>query len=289
MNASQPLSGRNAVVTGGTGGIGKATARGLVALGARVAIVGRDPSTAGRRRRGSQSHDRQRRGRRLRGGPLVAGAGAPARRPTAGALPADRRAGQQRRRVLGAPPRHRGRARADVRTQPPRAVPAHRPPGRSDAGTGTRPDRHRHLERGGARQDRLRGPPGDRALLRAAGLQPVQARERAVHLRAGAPPARNARSPRTSCTRASPGPASVRRTRCGCTRRRAVSHARSCARPNAAPTRSSGRRRRPSSTASRAATSTTSPEALVATLARPEATAERGSGRSARSWSASPG
>ena len=44
MNESQPLAGRNAVVTGGTGGIGKATARGLVALGARVAIVGRDPA-----------------------------------------------------------------------------------------------------------------------------------------------------------------------------------------------------------------------------------------------------
>ena len=44
MTESQPLSGRNAVVTGGTGGIGKATARGLVALGARVAIVGRDPA-----------------------------------------------------------------------------------------------------------------------------------------------------------------------------------------------------------------------------------------------------
>jgi retinol dehydrogenase-14 len=42
MNASQPMTGRTAVVTGATGGIGKATAAGLAALGARVGIVGRD-------------------------------------------------------------------------------------------------------------------------------------------------------------------------------------------------------------------------------------------------------
>lgn len=43
MNASQPMSGRIVVVTGATGGIGKATAAGLAALGARVGIVGRSP------------------------------------------------------------------------------------------------------------------------------------------------------------------------------------------------------------------------------------------------------
>jgi retinol dehydrogenase 14 len=37
------MVGRTVVVTGGTGGIGKATAEGLVGLGARVGIVGRDP------------------------------------------------------------------------------------------------------------------------------------------------------------------------------------------------------------------------------------------------------
>ncbi len=37
-----PLAGKTAVVTGATGGIGLATARGLAALGARVALVGRD-------------------------------------------------------------------------------------------------------------------------------------------------------------------------------------------------------------------------------------------------------
>jgi retinol dehydrogenase 14 len=38
----RPMAGRTAVVTGATGGIGKATALGLAAMGAHVAIAGRD-------------------------------------------------------------------------------------------------------------------------------------------------------------------------------------------------------------------------------------------------------
>ena len=41
-----PLTGRTALVTGGTGGIGRATAAGFAALGARVGIVGRDAGRA---------------------------------------------------------------------------------------------------------------------------------------------------------------------------------------------------------------------------------------------------
>src|SRR3954451_22246180 len=41
-NTTGPMAGRTALVTGGTGGIGKATAAGLAALGARVGITGRD-------------------------------------------------------------------------------------------------------------------------------------------------------------------------------------------------------------------------------------------------------
>ena len=41
-----PMSGRTVLVTGATGGIGRATAAGLVALGARVGLVGRDRDRA---------------------------------------------------------------------------------------------------------------------------------------------------------------------------------------------------------------------------------------------------
>ena len=38
-----PMAGRTVIITGATGGIGEATARGLAAMGAHVAITGRDP------------------------------------------------------------------------------------------------------------------------------------------------------------------------------------------------------------------------------------------------------
>jgi NAD(P)-dependent dehydrogenase (short-subunit alcohol dehydrogenase family) len=43
MDATQELTGRTALVTGSTSGIGKATARALAALGASVIITGRNP------------------------------------------------------------------------------------------------------------------------------------------------------------------------------------------------------------------------------------------------------
>lgn len=46
MTGSGAMAGRTVLVTGGTGGIGKATAAGLAALGARVAITGRDRQRA---------------------------------------------------------------------------------------------------------------------------------------------------------------------------------------------------------------------------------------------------
>src|SRR5688572_26617070 len=45
-SSSGPMAGRTVLVTGGTGGIGKATALGLAAMGAHLAITGRDPERA---------------------------------------------------------------------------------------------------------------------------------------------------------------------------------------------------------------------------------------------------
>lgn len=44
MTEKRPMVDRTVLVTGATGGIGKATVEGLAALGAHVAIVGRDPA-----------------------------------------------------------------------------------------------------------------------------------------------------------------------------------------------------------------------------------------------------
>jgi NAD(P)-dependent dehydrogenase (short-subunit alcohol dehydrogenase family) len=46
MTDALSMVGKYVLVTGGTGGIGKATATGLAALGARIGITGRDQGRA---------------------------------------------------------------------------------------------------------------------------------------------------------------------------------------------------------------------------------------------------
>ena len=69
--------------------------------------------------------------------------------------------------------------------------------------------RHGRLQRTGPGPHRLRRPPGRAVLLRLAGLQPVQARQRAVQLRAGQKAARHVRHRQRAASRR--GQHSVRR------------------------------------------------------------------------------
>ncbi len=99
--------------------------------------------------------------------------------------------------------------------QPPRAVPAHQPAARPAARQRPGARRHGLVRRAGHGPDRLRRPAGRAALQRAARLQPVQARQRHVHLRAG-PPARGHRGHgQRPAPRAWSGPPSARRTPAG--------------------------------------------------------------------------
>ena len=69
---SGPMAGKTVLVTGGTGGIGRATALGLATMGAHVAITGRDRG----RTEGARDPRSRRAGRRLRRGPVLPGGGA---------------------------------------------------------------------------------------------------------------------------------------------------------------------------------------------------------------------
>ena len=143
-----PMAGRTVLVTGGSGGIGRATALGLAAMGAHVAITGRD--------RG-RTEDAAREIRAAGGGQVdvfVADLSVQSevRRLADEVLQQpfpDRCAGQQRRRVLEHPARHRRRARAHLRRQPSRAVPAHQPAPRPADGERPGPGGHGLLQRAG--------------------------------------------------------------------------------------------------------------------------------------------
>ena len=180
----RPMAGRTVLVTGGTGGIGRATAVGLAAMGASVAIVGRDRE---------RTEDAAREIRE-------AGGGHP------DAFVADMSVQAEVRRladeVLGALPRidvlvnnvggywdtrhvtADGLERTFALNHLAPFLLTHLLLDRLRA---ERPRAHCH---GVVRcpldgPDRLRRPRGRAVLLRDAGLQPVQARQHPVHLRAG--------------------------------------------------------------------------------------------------------
>ena len=101
MPETQRMTGRTVLITGGTGGIGKATAIGLAAMGARVAITGHDRGRA----EDAAADPRRRRpgGRGVRRGHVGSGGGAAARGRDPGGPPPARRPGQQRRGLSGTP------------------------------------------------------------------------------------------------------------------------------------------------------------------------------------------
>ena len=142
------LSGRTALVTGASGGIGGAIARQLHAQGARVVLSGR--RARGARRAGRRARRARRgRGRRSRraGGARAAGRGGRGRGRA-------RHPGQQRRadaRRPRAPAQGRGLADR-ARRRPDRRLPPDPQRAARHGAAALRPDRQHHLDRRGDRQ-----------------------------------------------------------------------------------------------------------------------------------------
>ena len=257
VDATPSMAGKTVLITGGTGGIGKATAIGLAALGARVAITGRD---LGRAEAAAVDI------RDASGNPDVDAFGADlssqaeVRRLAAEVLervPAAGRAGQQRRRVLG----HR-HVTADglEHTFALNHLAAFLLTDLLlDRLTASAPARIVTvvLRRPVDGDDRLRRPAGRAQLLRAARLQPVEAGQRDVHVRAGPAAARHRRHRDGAAPRRGAAPGSVPRTRRGSTRCSSRCGDRSCRRRSRARRPRSTSRRRRRSRASPAGTSRT--------------------------------
>ncbi len=135
----EPMDGKTVLITGATSGIGKATALGLATMGARIAITGRDRA---------RTEDAAREVRTAGGGHVdlfVADLSSQAdvRRLSTEVLDRLPRIDVLVNNAGGSwdhPARHRRRARAHLRGQPPRAVPADVSAPRPTHGRAARPE-----------------------------------------------------------------------------------------------------------------------------------------------------
>ena len=193
VDETPSMAGKTVLITGGSGGIGKATAIGLAALGARVAITGRDlgrVEAAAVEIRGAT------------GNPDVDAFGADlssqaeVRRLAAEVLDAYPRLDVLVNNVGGSWATRHVTADGLEHTFAVNHLAAFlltnllldRLKASAPARVVTVSSNAQSLG-----QDRLRGPAGRAQLLRAEGLPPVEAGQRHVHLRAGPPPGRHRR------------------------------------------------------------------------------------------------